>query len=201
MLFSVTKIAIGAAALFGLVQAQDDNCGNGPWNPGNINVVGGGSRGTRFCASKHPDGIIVTGVEVWSSSSYVERVQFTYSDKSVSPWFGKELGGDRHQKIDWDPATVTVNQLNLWGNGNARWLGRVQLGLSDGRMLDVGKDTSGQNMYSSNVESGIISGVYGGQEEGITYIGFLFLKSKIRRIEMTDLMFVSRPCHFHGPSS
>ena len=188
MRFSATQIVLGVAALIGLSQADD--CSNGPWS--NVQSVGGGG-GKDWCETKHKEGITISGLEVWGSSKYVEQIQFSYSDDTVGPIIGKVFDGSSHQKLEWDPSATVVESLNLWGNGNGKYLGRVQLTLTDGKSLDVGKNTKGQTVYSPKVGSGIILGAYGAQDDIINRVGFLFLKSKVDKVKISDLEFDEKP--------
>ncbi|KAF2792567.1 hypothetical protein K505DRAFT_418383 [Melanomma pulvis-pyrius CBS 109.77] len=189
MLFSATKLLLGAACLlFGAAQAQDD-CGEGPWQ--DVSYTGGDGGG-RFCATKWKAGVVVTGVEVWADKGSVRAVQFYYSDGTNSQQWGK-VDGDKHARLDWDPAVDGISQIKTWGNGRAQYLGRVFIRTKKGAELDVGKDTSGQDTFETNVASGIMLGAFGSCGDRIDNMGFLFLKSKIEKITIDDVVFSETP--------
>ena len=187
MFFNPRNLVLGATALFaGLVHADD--CENGPWNVENLNWVGGGG-GQRFCATKYKQGVVIKGVEVWGSSSTVDGIQFTYSDDSLSPMFGKQYN-DRSARLNWDPATDTISQLKLWGNGRGEYLGRIYMRLKSGGELNAGKETGSQTVYEKPADAGIMLGAFGSQGDNIDSLGVLFLKSKVVSGSITDMDWV-----------
>lgn len=189
MLFSTRQILFGACALFcGITEAISD-CDNGPWNAANIQWTGGDG-GSPWCATKHKAGIVITGVEVYSSGKGVESIQFFYSDGTNSAQFGKP-NEEKKQRIDWDPSVDSLSQVKTWGNGNGQWLGRVYFRTKSGKELDQGKDTNGQDTFEHNVESGILLGGFGNSGDRVDSLGLLFLKSKIDKMTVSDVVFVS----------
>jgi hypothetical protein len=189
MFFSSKQILLGAACLGLASLARADDCENGPWT--DVSSTGG-QGGARFCATKHVDGIVVTGVEVWANNKAVQAVQMYYSDGTNSDVFGK-INGDKHDILKWDPATDGISQIRTWGNGRGQYLGRVNIRTKAGKELDVGKDTSGQNVFETNVASGIMLGAYGNSADQIDSMGFLFLKSKVDKITIDDVVFKDTP--------
>ncbi|KAF2715525.1 hypothetical protein K504DRAFT_529686 [Pleomassaria siparia CBS 279.74] len=190
MFLSASKILLGAACLFfGAAQAQDDDCTAGPWS--DVSYTGGGG-GSRFCATKWKAGVVVTGVEVWSNDHNVRAVQFYYSDGTNSPQWGK-IDGNKHARLDWDPSVDGISQIKSWGNGKGQYLGRVYIRTVKGAELDVGKNTNGQNTFETNVASGIMLGAFGQSGDSIDSLGFLFLKSKIEKITVDDVVFNETP--------
>lgn len=185
MYFSPRKLLIAAACLLTAVRASD--CSDGPWQ--DVQWVGGQGGGD-FCATKYKQGVVITGVEVWANKGGVRAIQFYYSDGTNSGQFGK-IDGDRHGRLDWDPAVDGISQVKSWGNGRGQHLGRVQIRTKKGAELDVGKDTSGQDTFESKTASGIMLGAFGRSGDLVDSLGFLFLKSKIERITIDDVVFVS----------
>lgn len=189
MRFSPTYIVLGAVALFsGIVNAADD-CESGPWIAANIQWTGGPG-GARYCATKWKQGIVITGVEVYASNKAVEAIQFFYSDGSNSPQFG-EPNEEKKARMDWDPSVDSLSLVKTWGNGRGKWLGRVYMRTKTGKELDMGKDTSGQDTYEHSVESGILLGAFGNSGDSIDSLGLLFLKSKIDKMTVSEVVFVS----------
>lgn len=189
MFFNARRVIVAATAILGIARAMGD-CDDGPWNVANIQWTGG-SGGEPFCATKHKQGIVITGVEVHASSKVVEAVQFFYSDGTNSPQFGLPENTKRKERIDWDPATDTLSLVKTWGNGRGKYLGRLYIRTKSGRELDIGKDTSGQQTFEHNVESGILLGAFGAHGDVIDSLGLLFLRSKIDKMTVSDIVFVS----------
>lgn len=189
MLFSASKLLLGAACLVGLSLAQDD-CSSGPWT--DVLAIGGGGGGL-FCATKWKEGTVITGIEVWANKHLVRGLQFYYSDGSNSDLIGNGDGG-KTQRMDWDPSVDGIAQLKMWGNGKGEALGRVFIRTKAGDELDVGKDdTEGQDTFEPKVASGILLGAYGGHGDHIDTLGLLFLKSKIDKISVDDVVFDQDP--------
>ncbi|KAJ4294183.1 hypothetical protein N0V90_007873 [Kalmusia sp. IMI 367209] len=186
MLFNPRSLLLGASTLLfsGLATAAD--CANGPWT--NVLYIGGGGGGD-WCNSKWDQGIVVTGMEVWASNKAVRAVQLYYSDGSNSGMVGKLDDVKEHQRIDWDPSKDGISQLKTWGNGKGQYLGRVYLRLKSGGELNVGKDTDGQAVYETDVQSGIMLGAYGKAGDVIDGMGVLFLKSKVSKITIENVAF------------
>ncbi|KAH7125511.1 hypothetical protein B0J11DRAFT_308099 [Dendryphion nanum] len=189
MLFSTPKILLGVSALFASSALAKSDCDSGPWT--DVSSTGGGDGGP-FCATKWKEGVVIKGVEVWANTKSVRAIQFYYSDGTNSQQWGK-VDGDRHARMDWDPATDGISQIKTWGNGRGQYLGRVQIRTSKGKELDVGKDTNGQNTYETKVASGIMLGAFGGAGDVIDRLGFLFLKSKVDKISIDDVKFKDTP--------
>jgi hypothetical protein len=189
MYFSPRKLLLGATLLLSPFFAAADDCSEGPWT--DVSSTGGGGGGG-FCATKWKAGVVITGVEVWANSKDVRAIQFYYSDGTNSELFGK-IDGDKHARMDWDPATDGIEQLRTWGNGRGQYLGRVFIRTKTGKELDVGKDTSGQDTFESKVASGIMLGAFGAHGDVIDSLGFIFLKSKIERITIDDVVFKETP--------
>lgn len=188
MFYNPRSLLMGAAALLfsGLASAAD--CANGPWT--NVLIIGGGGGGP-WCNTKYDQGIVVTGMEVWASKKAVRAVQFYYSDGSNSGMVGKLDDVREHQRIDWDPSKDGISQFKSWGNGNGKYLGRVYLRLKSGGELNVGKDTDGQDVFETDVQSGIMLGAFGNSGDSIDNMGMLFLKSKVSKVTIEDVAFVS----------
>ena len=55
----------------------------------------------------------------------------------------------------------------------------------------MGKDTNGQTTFEHSVESGILLGGFGNSGDSIDSLGLLFLKSKIDKMTVSDVLFVS----------
>ncbi|KAF2464789.1 uncharacterized protein BDR25DRAFT_319049 [Lindgomyces ingoldianus] len=80
-----------------------------------------------------------------------------------------------------------------WGNGFGLRLGRVYTGTKKGTELEVGKNTDGQNVFETNVQSGIILGAFSRSGDRIDQLGFLFLRSKIDSITIDNVVFKDTP--------
>lgn len=185
MYFHPKQLLLGAFCLFaGVARASD--CDEGPWE--GVYLIGSGNTGGPFCHTKYKEGIVMTGVEVWADDNRVQAIQFYYSDGTNSGQMGK-IKGDKHDRMDWDPSTDGISQAKSWGNGRAQALGRVYLRLKSGKELDVGRDTSGQDSFEHNVFSGIMLGAVGRSGDNIDQLGWLFLKSKIDAITVSDVEF------------
>jgi hypothetical protein len=191
MFFSPKKLLAGAACL--LLAASSvaaEWCEGGPWE--DLLVIGNTKGGGRFCATKWSEGTVMTGLEVWANKKGVMGIQFYYSDGSSSPLYGK-IDGDRTKRLDWDPAVDTITQVRSWGNGRGQFLGRVEIKTAKGGHLDVGKDTGGQDTFEYNVGSGIMLGAFGTSGDLVDSLGFYFLRSKIDKITMDDIVFDETP--------
>ncbi|KAF2248407.1 hypothetical protein BU26DRAFT_565804 [Trematosphaeria pertusa] len=189
MFFNARALFLGAAALFFGLSAADD-CAQGPWQ--DVQYVGG-QGGSPYCHTKYLDGTVMTGIEVWASKKEVEAIQFYYSDGTNSGQLGKVDKNKKHARLDWDSSTDGISQVKTWGNGKGESLGRVYIRTKGGAELDVGKDTDGQDTYESKTASGILLGAFGRSGEVIDGLGLLFLKSKIDKITVEDMVFKETP--------
>ena len=189
MLFSTTKVILGVTALFASAAQAASDCDRGPW--AKVSHTGGHG-GAGFCATKFKEGVVITGVEVWANTKAVRAIQFFYSDGTNSKQWGI-VDGDRRAKLNWDPASDGISQVKTWGNGRGQYLGRVQIRTRSGKELDVGKDTSGQDTFESDVGSGIMLGAFGASGDVIDRLGFLFLKSKVEKVTIDDIKFKETP--------
>lgn len=189
MLFSATKIILGFTALFATAAQAASDCDSGPWT--GVSWVGG-KNGVDFCATKYKAGVVITGVEVWANTKAVRAIQFYYSDGTNSQQWGK-IDGDRTARLSWDPATDSISQIKMWGNGKGQYLGRVQIRTKSGKSLDVGKDTNGQDTFETKVASGIMLGAFGASGDSIDRLGFLFLKSTVSKVTIDDVKFQDTP--------
>jgi hypothetical protein len=198
MVFSPPKLLFRAtlllSSLTGLTHAEDREppvsaCDNGPWT--DVSSTGA-LNGQLWCQTKYTDGIIITGIEAWATDDEVTGLQFYYSDGKSGRQYGKANGGKRG-RLDWDPAVVRISQVKTWGNGNAKSLGRVYIRTTDGRELDIGKDTSGQDAFETNVASGVMLGAFGNSGWIIDRLGFLFLKSEVINVSVDDIVFADTP--------
>ncbi|KAF1997078.1 hypothetical protein P154DRAFT_565573 [Amniculicola lignicola CBS 123094] len=191
MLFTSNKLVVGAtyfiAGLTSVVKAND--CWDGPF--AGLSQTGGGGGG-EFCDTKWKEGVVVTGFEAWANSKNVRAFQLYYSDGSNSRLYGK-IDGDKHARIDWDPAVDSISQIRTWGNGRAESLGRVQIRTKAGKELDVGKDTNGQDTFETEIGTGIMMGAFGGSGDYIDRLGFSMLRGKIDKISIDDVVFDEDP--------
>ena len=187
MFFNPRSLLMGAVALVLSGAATAADCTNGPWT--NVRYIGG-QGGGEWCDTKYDQGIVISGMEVWASSKAVRAVQFYYSDGTNSQMYGKLDDIKQHDRKDWDPSKDSISQFKSWGNGNGKYLGRIQLRLKSGAVLDVGKDTDGQETYESDVQSGILLGAFGRVGDSIDGMGVLFLKSKVDKITIENVKFV-----------
>ncbi|KAF2819401.1 hypothetical protein CC86DRAFT_413095 [Ophiobolus disseminans] len=179
-------------ALFsGIANAVGDCDLMGPWNNTNVQWTGGPG-GVNFCATKWIQGVVITGVEVYASDKAVEAIQFFYSDGTNSPQFGQP-DEERKQRIDWDPSTDSLSLVKTWGNGRGKYLGRLYIRTKAGKELDIGKDTSGQTTYEHKVESGILLGAFGLSADSIVNLGLYFLKSKVDKMAVSNVVFKETP--------
>ena len=181
---------MGAVTLLLSGAATAADCVNGPWT--NVLYIGG-QGGGEWCNTKYDQGIVVTGLEVWASGKAVRAVQLYYSDGSNSGMVGKLDDVREHQRIDWDPSKDSISQYKSWGNGNGKYLGRIYLRLKSGGELNVGKDVDGQDVYETDVQSGILLGAFGRSGDSIDGMGALFLKSKVSKVTIEDVKFVCLP--------
>jgi hypothetical protein len=182
------------ALLFAAVQAdttrQDagDDCSSGPFHTG-VSWVGGNDGGP-FCATRWKQGVVMTGIEAWANKNTLRAVQFKFSDGSLSEVFGK-AEGDRNGRLEWQSTEAHVEKITLWGNGVGTRTGRIYVRLSNGKELDVGKDTSGQTPYDQTIDpditGGILIGAFGKRGDDINHLGFLFLGSKVRKIKIEEI--------------
>lgn len=194
MFFSPKNLLMGAACFVlavRSVRAEQEGawCEGGPWE--DLLVIGDSADGTRFCETRYSEGTVVTGIEAWATDGGVEGIQFYYSDGKPSKLYGTIKGDGK--RVDWDPSVDSVTQVRSWGNGRGQHLGRIELKTTKGAHLDVGKDTSGQDTFEYNVGSGIMLGAFGSSSSLIESLGFYFLKSKIDKISMDDIVFDETP--------
>ncbi|PGH27597.1 hypothetical protein AJ80_00610 [Polytolypa hystricis UAMH7299] len=178
-----------SAAFSSQLATRQSACDSGPWaRP--IRPVGG-MGGYPFCETRWRDGLIMKGMEVWADNGRVRGIEFTYSDGSISTLYG-ERGGEKRGRIDWNAAEGdAINSITLYGDGRGRRVGRIIVRTQSGKELDVGKNTSGQDAFAMTVGSGVLVGAFGHSGADIDNLGFLFLASKIQKVDISDLVLDS----------
>jgi hypothetical protein len=184
-----TSALVGLAALFSVGVLAASDCDTGPFH-GGISWVGGSEGGDDFCATKWKQGIVITGIEAWANHETLRAIQFKYSDGSLSEVYGR-ADGEKNARIEWESTKTHVEKITLWGNGIGTRTGRIYVRLSDGKELDVGKDTRGQTPYEQKVDSaqtgGILLGAFGRRGFDVNALGFIFLGSKVKKIKIEDI--------------
>jgi WD40 repeat protein len=188
MLFNPKQILLtGALFLTGFTNAIGD-CDNGPWDLSRVLAVGG-QKGTPWCSSKQSSGTIINGVEVYYDTKGVNSLQWYYTDGSKGDVVGHAKGD--HQRLDWDPSKgELITSLKCWGNGKGEWLGKllVQVGKNS---IEVGKDVGNQDTFDQKTDSGILLGAFGNADKDrIISLGLLFLRSKISKMRVEDVVYV-----------
>lgn len=194
LLFGAT---VAATALFDLAQAG--GCDNGPWT--GVHAIGethpDPNKMVPFCATLWDSGIPITGLDVWyDEAEGINAVAVSYSNGDKSAPYGVPGSSPGYQSFTWDYSQTFIESLSLWGNGGGGQLGNIRLVLTDGRTLDVGnrKDTrSKKTEFVIDVASGIMLGFGGWGADNIKQGYFLFLRSQIDRIEMTNPVFDDSP--------
>ncbi|KAF2015498.1 hypothetical protein BU24DRAFT_461742 [Aaosphaeria arxii CBS 175.79] len=192
MYFSPKTLLLSAFTALLAAPATARYCGDGPWsNSGAI----GGEGGEEFCETRFiKDGLVMKGFQVWDHRKKgIIAIQFHYSDGSTSKTYGRQTEGDVQPPFTWDPATVKVSQLKLWGNGRGTRSGAVYVRLSDGREAQFGKSVDGQDTYEWDVASGIMLNAYGAHGDMIDRLGFNFLKSKVEKVTIDNVAFKETP--------
>jgi hypothetical protein len=160
------------------------------------------------------DGLVVTGMEVWSSEWQVKGIRLTYSDGSLSPirgqtdnlnqWGSTVSGkpgpppdnGYGWDEIKWDAGSI--DKVRLWVNYNDGQgpdaVGRVQVwpkGADENnkKILDVGSnvggDTGGMNVES--LGSGVLIGMRTQSGAFLDTLEFVFMDGKVESAETIDI--------------
>jgi hypothetical protein len=207
MVFNPKSLVVGATALLfsGLVSAQNStappssgnstapsteaSCTGGPWKePKYI----GAETGTEFCHTKFQEGVLMSGIEVWSTKKQIEAVQFYYSDGSNSGTIGKVVKEKEHKRLEWDSATDGIGQIRLWTDKKGETLGRIFIRTKNGEELDLGKEGK-TDPVEPMTNTGMLLGVSGRADDMVRGLSFLFMGSKIDKITVEDLVFEETP--------
>lgn len=154
-----------------------------------IHLIGGQYSGEPFYTCGWNTGqpvLVVKGLDVWYNTSRLRAIRVTYSDGSRSAVFGKI--DDSHGSIVLDPGE-RVTSLTLWGNGVGTRCGRIRLTTEKGKILDVGKDTSGQDSFDIDVGAGILVGMMGRSGLDVDQLGAIFLRSAIARVTLSNIVY------------
>ncbi|KAJ4290392.1 hypothetical protein N0V90_010608 [Kalmusia sp. IMI 367209] len=187
------RAAFTATALLNLVHA---GCDNGPWAP--VHAIGetkpSEDKGmVPWCSTLFDTGVPVTGLDVWyDEREGINAIQISYANGDKHGPFGVPGSSPSHQSIDWEYSKTFVDSLSLWGNGGGGQLGNIRLVLTDGREFDVGNrhDTrSKKTEWPIDVGAGVMLGAGGWGADNIKQGYFLFLKSRIDKITMTDPVY------------
>jgi len=192
MLYNPKQILLAGAVLLNTFTSAIGDCDQGPWNLANVLAVGGG-KGTEWCAAKQSSGIIINGVEVYYDSKGVNSLQWFFTDDTKGDVIGHAKGD--HQKLSWDPsAGELITSFKCWGNGKGQWLGKVSIQAGKDKTLEVGKNVKDQDTFDQKTESGILVGAFGrADEDRVISLGLLFLKSKIDKMSVEDIVYDEKP--------
>lgn len=199
-------LGLSAAAISSVTAIGD--CDSGPFAA--LQAVGDKHDASDYdvdiCETQWTYGTVVRGVEVWGSKDRVSGIFLTYSNQDHSHLIGAREG-DYHQAIDWDPFTVSVTRVVLWSDRDARQLGGIRIELSNGDTLEMKVDKISGKAFSPDVGSGILLGGWGRADDHITAWGWLFLESKVDKIQIGDFKwdqdqdeFVKSQAYVHNPS-
>ncbi|KAF2678211.1 hypothetical protein K458DRAFT_436110 [Lentithecium fluviatile CBS 122367] len=196
MFFNPKALLLGATALFfsGLVSAQngtaqEGSCDGGPWK---TPIYTGAEAGTAFCHTKYQDGVVMSGIEVWSAKKNIEAIQFYYSDGSNSGTIGKIDKEKEHMRLDWDPASDGLSQVKMWADKKGESLGRIYLRTKNGQELNLGKEGD-TDPVETQVQSGMLLGASGRADGMVNGLSLLFLGSKVDKITLSDVVFDETP--------
>jgi hypothetical protein len=201
ILFGLSAAAISSVAAIG-------DCDSGPFAA--LQAVGDKHDASDYdvdiCETQWTYGTVVRGVEVWGSKDRISGIFLTYSNQDHSHLIGAREG-DYHQALDWDPFTVSVTRVVLWSDRDARQLGGIRIELSNGDTLEMKVDKISGKAFSPDVGSGILLGGWGRADDHITAWGWLFLESKVDKIQIGDFNwdqdqdeFVKSQAYVHNPS-
>lgn len=194
------KIATVIATLAALTStALAGNCESGPFQDGRYGV--GAGSGIARCETRWDDGLVINGIEVWyegKGKSWIRGIQFQYSNGDLSEVLGN-ADGNSH-RIEWDAAKERVEKVTLWGDGKGTSVGRIKI-RTTAQDMDVGKGTDGQTAYDQPVGSGVLLGVYGFTSWKVDMLQFLFLGSKVKSMEVSDVKFDKDPKEFVADNS
>ncbi|OCK84546.1 hypothetical protein K432DRAFT_422506 [Lepidopterella palustris CBS 459.81] len=182
----LSTIALLASAAPAVVKPRSDvdPFPPGPW--ASIQEVGGDG-GSAWQESKWDSGLVVMAIQVWDDGSRLRGIQLTYTDGSTSVVYGEPSGGnDRTLTLDVGGGEL-VTSLTLWGDGVGSRAGRVLI-QTNKQQFNAGKDTSSQTGYPADVGGGIITGAFGRAGQDLDALGFLFLRAKITKISITDVV-------------
>jgi hypothetical protein len=192
MLYNPKQILLAGAVLLSTFTNAIGDCDKGPWNLANVLAVGG-SKGTEWCAAKQSSGIIINAVEVYYDTNGVNSLQWYFTDGTKGDVIGHAKGD--HKKLSWDPsAGDLITSFKCWGNGKGQWLGKVSIQAGKDLSLEVGKDVKDQDTFDQKTESGILVGAFGrSDKDRVISLGLLFLKSKIDRMTVEDIVYDEKP--------
>ncbi|KAI4942592.1 hypothetical protein J4E91_009986 [Alternaria rosae] len=217
MLFSKNITLSAIATLLSLAQlGRADNCTDAPRVPGTFIGVGfsDDKKNLYNCDTKWIEGLVVTGMEVWSSQWQVKGIRLTYSDGTQSPirgrtdnlnqWGSKISGksgpppdnGYGWDRIEW--GVGEIDKVRLWVNYNngdgPNAVGRVQIWPNGAdndqkRILDVGSDVGGDGggILVDNLGSGVLIGMRTQSGDFLDSLEFVFMDGKVESAEIVHI--------------
>ncbi|KAF2685592.1 hypothetical protein K458DRAFT_402977 [Lentithecium fluviatile CBS 122367] len=141
-----------------------------------------------ICETQWDQGRVVKGIEVWASKWNVQGIQLTFSNDELGHMIGTKQG-NKHQKLEWDPKSDTVEDVQLWSNPQATRLGKIYIKLSNGATLDIGIDKPAETAWYQETHSGIMLGAFGRADSAISAWGFMFLEDRVAKISISDFKF------------
>jgi hypothetical protein len=181
--FSVATSLIAGVAAIG-------DCDAGPW--GDLLAIGDIHDDSKvdidICETQWKQGRVVKGIEVWADKNSIAGIQLTYSNDDTSHMIGSKKG-EHHKKLDWDPKTVFISEVNMWSNPRATRTGKIYIKLTNGDTLDVGMDKPAETTHYMEVGAGVMLGGYGRADTAVTAWGFMFLESKVKEISIGDFKY------------
>lgn len=92
-----------------------------------------------ICATQWGIGRQVVGMEGWADGYAINGIRWFYDDGSDSGIVGRNWASsdDRHINVKWDKAD-TISEFRVWGNQDAKALGRLQIKINGKIVVDIG---------------------------------------------------------------
>ncbi|CAI6342026.1 unnamed protein product [Periconia digitata] len=211
---------IGLTALSSLLYlakpAAAEDCLDAPGVPGTvIGIPFTEDRKQMYaCDTKWKDGLVVSGLEVWSSAFEVKGIRVIYSDGSRSPirgqtdrlntWGSKISGkpgpppekGYGWDKIEW--GTSKIEKIRFWGDYNwgkgPKAVGRIQVWpqgaeTDKNKILDVGSDVGDDSggFRLDNLGSGVLIGIRSISGGHLESLEFIFMDGQVRSAKIVKI--------------
>lgn len=184
--FLADMIGLAFVLLFAITRADD--CHVGPMIPATA-VGGPGGKAPGFCHTQWTNGLVVTGIEVWSQDYHITGIQLTYSDGSLSPLQGQNRDFQYHNTLSWgsqDQITVFRTGRNYERDALAILYMEVAGKKLDMTMhVDVGWNYAGDDV---NFGTGYMLGAFGEAGDFINQWAPIFMAQSSAG-SITDMVF------------
>ncbi|KAF2878461.1 hypothetical protein BDV95DRAFT_663608 [Massariosphaeria phaeospora] len=188
----ITPLALGLVARFFTTVTAIGDCDDAPTALSvTMGVMDDSTGALPICETHWKQGHSVKKIETWTNENTFLGYMLTYTSLETSYLVGSGPADAKYSSFEWDPLSETVERIEMWNDNNkdGNRLGKIKIILTNGRTFEAGEDHPGHNMVTQRGFGGVIFGTYGWATWNVHSLGFIMMKSKVKKIEVGDVQF------------